>query len=263
MHYFSVGAIFKNEAMVMNEWLEHYTKHGADHFYLINDNSTDDFMTVLKPWIKLGKITLFKNDIPKVPNRQSMAYTKFFLPILSETAWLGILDLDEYLYSPKHVHIPNVLKALDKFAVVQVNWLCFGSNGHVTQPQSIVQSFTQRAPMNHVIIAPTPKGMGECGTYGPKVILNSKFHIHGIGVHGSSADGKTINASWWANPKNPILIINHYCVMSQEYWKKVKMRRGDADCYHTDTARDMNYFKCWDVNQETDTRLAQQNAGPV
>jgi hypothetical protein len=47
--------------------------------------------------------------------------------------------------------------------------------------------------------------------------------------------------------------------MSEEYWQKVKMERGDADCWHSDTARNMDYFKCWDINIETDMRLYDQN----
>ena len=40
MYNLSVGALFKNESHALEEWLEHYLYHGADHFYLINDGSS-------------------------------------------------------------------------------------------------------------------------------------------------------------------------------------------------------------------------------
>jgi hypothetical protein len=37
-YYLSVGAIFKNESMILKEWIEHYLHHGFEHIYLINEN---------------------------------------------------------------------------------------------------------------------------------------------------------------------------------------------------------------------------------
>ena len=31
-----IVAIFKNEAIAMREWLEHYIRQGVEHFYIIN-----------------------------------------------------------------------------------------------------------------------------------------------------------------------------------------------------------------------------------
>ena len=39
-YYFSVGAVFKNESHSIKEWICHYLHHGAEHFYLINDNKS-------------------------------------------------------------------------------------------------------------------------------------------------------------------------------------------------------------------------------
>ena len=44
MYYLSILAIFKNEAMNLKEWIEHYILNGVEHFYLINNGSTDNFL---------------------------------------------------------------------------------------------------------------------------------------------------------------------------------------------------------------------------
>ena len=59
MHKLSIGAIFCNEAPSLKEWLDHYINRNVDHFYLINDNSNDNFKEVLDPYIQKGYITLF------------------------------------------------------------------------------------------------------------------------------------------------------------------------------------------------------------
>ena len=69
MHYLSIGAIFKNEEMVIKEWIDHHLFHGVEHFYLINDNSTDASEVVLQPYLARGLITLYQMDIPKVSQR--------------------------------------------------------------------------------------------------------------------------------------------------------------------------------------------------
>ena len=48
MFYFTIGAVFKNEAHIMKEWIDHYLFHGVDHIYLINDNSNDKFLDILQ-----------------------------------------------------------------------------------------------------------------------------------------------------------------------------------------------------------------------
>lgn len=58
MFYFTIGAIFKNESHILKEWIEHYFYHGVEHIYLINDNSTDNFLNILEPYIKKKKINI-------------------------------------------------------------------------------------------------------------------------------------------------------------------------------------------------------------
>ena len=50
-YYFSVAAMFKNESWTLKEWVEHYKLHGADHIYLVDDFSDDDYLPILQPYI--------------------------------------------------------------------------------------------------------------------------------------------------------------------------------------------------------------------
>ena len=76
MKYFlSVGAIFKNESAALEEWLNHYIKEGVDHFYLIDNGSTDNYADILQ---KYNCITLFKDDRKQI---QIPAYNTHILPL--------------------------------------------------------------------------------------------------------------------------------------------------------------------------------------
>ena len=113
-YYFSIAAMFKNESWTLKEWIEHYKLHGADHIYLVDDFSDDDFLPILQPYIDSGYVTLFKSDVSeRFTGRQIYVTNKYFLPIAKESKWIAQVDVDEFLYSPKVVDIKEVLKKYD------------------------------------------------------------------------------------------------------------------------------------------------------
>ena len=52
--YLSVCAIYKNEARYLAEWLEFHLLAGVEHFFLYNNDSTDDHREVLAPYLRAG-----------------------------------------------------------------------------------------------------------------------------------------------------------------------------------------------------------------
>ena len=117
MYTFCICAVFKNESHILEEWLLHYIYHGVEHFYLVNDNSNDHFESILNKYSKY--ITLFHNDIQtKNVGRQTMIYDKYFRPILNESKWFAILDLDEFLYSPGDTHLPTIIEKYNNLIVL-------------------------------------------------------------------------------------------------------------------------------------------------
>ena len=59
MYKLSIGALFKNESHSIKEWLEHYLYQGVEHFYLVDDDSTDNTREILKPYVEKGIVSLF------------------------------------------------------------------------------------------------------------------------------------------------------------------------------------------------------------
>ena len=253
--YFTIGAIFKNEAHIMKEWVEHYLYHGVERIYLINDFSTDNFLEVLQPFIDKNLVTLFNNEISnKFPNRQGFIYNHFFQKHLKETKWFGILDLDEFLYSPIEIDIKNILKKYENETQLQINWVHFGSSHFDKQPSNVVSNFINRGEYNSIKNGPN----GRYNSY--KSIVKTDGIIQ-LTLHSHFYNNNSISKNVSFNEENTPLLINHYAVQSKEHWQNVKMKRGDCDYYYDIQGweRDMQLFKDMDVNDIVDERLKIQN----
>ena len=254
MYYFSIGAIFKNESHILQEWLEHYFYHGVEHIYLINDKSTDNFLPILKPYIDKNLVTLYNcEDNGKWLGMQASKYNKFFNQHIKESFWFGILDLDEFLYSPLDIDIKNILKKYENENQLHIKWVIFGSSGFEKQPSNVVSSFVKRCQYGYKV------GPEENRYNSFKSIIKTNGNNIKLGLHWHFYNGLQCGKQW--KLKDSPLLINHYVVQSKEFWTNIKMTRGDADYYYNYQGweRNMKLFHELDVNDVLDERLKKQN----
>ena len=215
----AVLAIFKNESMIIKEWLEHHIWQGVEHFYLINNDSDDNYLEIIQPYLDSGLITLY--HLPE-KYKQNEHYNTVFNQIKTEMEWLAIIDIDEYLYTTTNnlkTYFENI--PLETYAV-STYWYMFGSNGHDKQPEDIRLSFTKR---DYKIIKDT--------SYGKAIIRPKMFSIVGQHLHRYSVISQHIIIHKKYDVGGLIidydtLRLNHYQIMSKEYFEKVKMSRGDV-----------------------------------
>jgi hypothetical protein len=250
----SVGSIFKNEEGAMVEWIEHYLFHGVDHFYLINDGSTDSSLAKLQPYMDKGLITLFNVECHYYLGRQRDLYTKHFLPHLKETEWLIIVDLDQFLWSPRSISLVKVLQQCSHLGQIQVRETLFNSNGHETQPKSIVAGFTEKNANTPISKDPSH----AVDDYPLKYFVNSKFTFSSLNVHHALFEDRSYDTTHFLLINPDWFVCNHYICQSREFWNTIKCTRGDSDSFLT---RKPEYFDTWFKYEEVeqDTRLLEQN----
>lgn len=245
----TIGALFKNESDSILEWIAHYIHHGVQHFYLINDASTDNSVALIQPYIDSGIVTLFNANCDYFLGRQRAMYNQYFLPLVDsrEMQWLMISDMDEYVWSQQGLDLKDIFRQCRHLAQVQYNHTLFGSNGHLRQPKGgLVKNFTRRSPDR-----PT-ETIKNC-----KYAVNSDFKFASLNIHhANSADPEHMEAQFFLHLREPWLLMNHYSCQSLEFWNEVKCTRGDGDHY---LVRDAEQFRRYDMNDVEDLELWEQN----
>ncbi len=248
-YYFSIGTIFKNEGHIMKEWLDHYFFHGVEHIYMINDKSNDNYMDILQPYINNNLVTLYQSYENYYLGRQRNLYNHYFLPIINESQWFGIFDMDEFLFSVRDIDLKKVLKECISLSQIQINHSLYGSNGLEKQPKYVVPSFTKREDYKNASML-------------LKYILNTDYEFVNLNVHHAefkypdSMNKKFLELDYKSDPINPYFTLNHYYCQSKEFYLGVKCTRGDVDHY---TSRDLQTFEDRDRNHIEDLTLFHQN----
>ena len=266
-----IVAIFKNEAVAMREWLEHYTQQGVEHFYMIDNGSTDEW----KSQIEGFPVTVYSDQ---QRYKQTENYNDYFLDTVKVNAeWVMIVDLDEFMYAREtgpYAHptgpysrstgiaITDILRQYpDDIGEIRVRWKMFGSDGRYEQPSSIRQGFVHRKLMsethagNNIDLTTNPPDFN----YHVKSIVRTSFlkrmniHTHNIG-----------NAIVVVIPPIPNeeslmdsnIHLNHYAIQSRSWFDHVKITRGAANDKNQDNVRDDKYFNDYDVSDIRDTELS-------
>lgn len=138
----SLCLIFYNEGKYLKEWIEYHRIIGIDHFYLYNNNSTDNYMDVLKPYIDSGLVdVILWKDKPG----QMTAYIDCAGRYGEESDWIGFIDADEFIVPIEHNNIKDFLVKFSDRGSVYINWKCFGYNGKLDRNTDglVTEDFTQ------------------------------------------------------------------------------------------------------------------------
>ncbi len=137
----SICGIFKNEALFLREWIEYHEMIGVEHFYLYNNNSEDDFLKILQPYIDRGLVTL--TDWP-YNQAQMKAYRHFYETYRHETQWVSFLDIDEFFCPRYKNNLMDWLYLMDKYPVIVIYWRMFGTSGKLShhREQLVTEQYT-------------------------------------------------------------------------------------------------------------------------
>ena len=122
----SLCLIFKNEAPFLKEWLDYHLAIGIDHFYLYNNNSDDNYMVIVKPYVDKGIVTLI--EWPE-PNSQFKCYKHCYDTYREESNWISFLDADEFICPKIKSDVNDWIKDFDKYPGIVIQWLMFGTSG--------------------------------------------------------------------------------------------------------------------------------------
>lgn len=215
MYYLSVLAQFKNETLNLKIWLDHHLSQGVQHFFLIDNGSTDNPLRILNPYIQKGIVSYFfrPEKYSQIKNYREIFAKKIWF----KSYWLAVIDLDEFLYGLDK-RLSKKLRSLHYYNVIYCNWFVYGTSGCIEQPSDIRISNVHRMPnMDPVNTKYIVKTFAI--THPSQIWIHWLFNPHS---EVPIKSGKRIRVA------NQLIRLNHYVCQSEEFFKKVKSVRGDA-----------------------------------
>jgi hypothetical protein len=150
--------MYRNEARYLREWIEFHMLVGFERFYLYDNNSDDNHLEILEPYIAEGIVVLehwpiapgqhlaYEDCLAK--QRQEADRRRRHNPDIrpDEARWIAFFDIDEFLFSPTGVPVSKVLEDFEWHPAVVVNVHVFGTSGHTTEPEGfVIEHYSRRA----------------------------------------------------------------------------------------------------------------------
>ena len=273
LHDLAVVAILKNEGHYIKEWLDYHLLAGVDHFYLYDNDSTDDYRAIVEPYVASNLVTSIY--LPG-GSAQYAAYNFAVRDYRFRCRYAAFIDLDEFLF-PKNTTasvtetLDDVLKNFPNASGLAINWQLYGSNGHdkADFSRGVLERFTRRAEVDWVVPIPhrdVPGGNAQVKTVAnPRRISffgSSHFPCYFEGNYSVNERGELVD-SYCNDPVTAErLVINHYNVKSrEEHLKKVLRGRADKGGIAKELADkganciDTTWFDMYDRNEVFDDRI--------
>ena len=248
----AVVLIIKDEAQYIPEWLNFHVKQGVSHFFIYDNESTDNLLEVLKPFIASGFVTYHKISGRL---RQNDAYNHAVYHYKKKFKYFAIIDTDEFLFTPDNAEPGALYKFVDDFMKqhknvggIGVNWLVFGSSGHKTKPAGgVLKNFTRCAekefgPNHFIKTICDPMKVFACSVH---------FDVYYHGFYNLDENGEIIIGLNSQTVNSDKIRINHYFTKSRQEFLQ-KRARGRAN---NERIRNIQDFDDRDRNEELDTEI--------
>lgn len=262
----AIVAIFKDEGKYLREWLDYHLLAGVDHFYLYNNDSSDDYAEVLVPYVENNLVTLI--DWPG-KMMQYPAYNDASERFRFFCRYMAFIDCDEFILPKTNQSIVEVADEIFSrdlnAAALGINWQIFGSNGQdkADYNRGVLERFTRRAPSDWVVILSEDEMIGNVTI---KSIANPRrvdcwwsphYANYFRDFHSINSNGeKTIRIVGYPVAADKI-VVNHYNVKSREEFF-IKVSRGSA-CRPINH-KTMKMFDTYDRNEEFDDGILKYRA---
>lgn len=233
-YYASVCLLIKDENAYIEEWLNHYSSIGIEHFYIYDNNSKipiKDTVHIINNGYYDNMCTFVKfTDYKK--NMQHECYDDCLSKFGKESRWIGFFDTDEFV-DVNAKNIIEFLKQYEDYFCVWIPWEIHNANGRLLKrngtmkelyPDTFVDPFgiwgkvflqPHRTKQMFVHLA---MGMSD-----EDIVINPDYSGHLKGYKDIFADNQEGICPIYKYAK-----VRHYLTRSFEEWCE-KMKRGTCD----------------------------------
>ena len=228
----AIGAVVRDEAPFLPEWLEYHHLLGVQKFVIFNNSSTDNTAEVLQPYVVEGLVELHDwpmtfEDQPGYLSMQLGAYRRIVDICAEGVKWLALIDIDEFLVPVEADNLVDFLADYNDVGGVSVNWIMFGTSGiqKVSEDKLMIEVLTQRAPIddpaNHFVkTIPRTDRIRRC--------RDPHSMLYDIGFKQVGTDKRPLFSSMSPGVLYDRLRINHYWTRDEEHFWETKVKQVEA-----------------------------------
>lgn len=247
-------SIQRNRGKWLKEWIIFHHLVGVTKFYIYLHKCTDNSSAIIIDLQKYFNIQCFLID-DETGRPQLVAYEHAYQNFGHEIDWMAFIDGDEFLF-PSFANTLNEVLAkyqYEKLSALGVYWHCFGSSGHIKDPDGlIIEDYQFRAnsefPGNCHIKSIVKGGQGvHCFSAGNAHLFNTIY-----GTFDELMRPLTKGLVDTNPPSFNLLRINHYATQSHDFYTQFKKHSGAADS-NKSHIREESWWKMYDRNEEKDT----------
>ena len=229
--YFAICVAAKDQHADIDEWVIHHEQQGAGKIYVYDDNSDPPMREQLQSHIQSGLVDyhfIGRDNHTTIDRPQLWVYNECIKQYRTLHQFIAFIDVDEFLIlrDPSAASLPAMLHEYEAYGGLAVNWVLFGSSGHIYRPKGgTLANYWKCVPLAH------PENLHI------KTIANMKYvsHVSGTphfffyneGKHAVNEKFEVVEGA--RTQKNVIdrVVIYHYVTKSKEEFKN-KAARGSG-----------------------------------
>src|SRR5471030_1647252 len=127
----AICCIIKDEEY-LTEWVDYHLTVGVSQFYIYDNQSTIPVSETLKHYIESGLVVV---ELIEGKIKQMIAYGLCLKKYGRFCKWIAFIDADEFIVPKTFTgSLPEFLVPYERYGGLGINWLVFGSNGHIEKP---------------------------------------------------------------------------------------------------------------------------------
>ena len=142
--WLAFGALIRNEAPYLLEWVEFHLPVGFDIFYVWDDGSTDASLSVIQQYIDSGVVR--RLDMGGV-KYQHHIYTRMVRQADHDgVEWLMLTDVDVFVFPERATSLRDILTSFDSsVGAIGLSLFQFDHNGRMQQDAGpVIERFVHR-----------------------------------------------------------------------------------------------------------------------
>ena len=149
-------SIMKNEGHYIKEWLDYHLFAGVNHFFIYDNDSTDDMKEILQPYIEKNIVTYI---FYPGKARQQEAYNDAVKNFRFYCRYMAFVDADEFFLPKSNRSITEVADEIfsdfrESIGGFAAHWFIYGSSGEekADYTRGVLERFTRRKNKQEVSV---------------------------------------------------------------------------------------------------------------